>query len=156
VRGALTLAVFSALLSAAVSPARAQTETTLYNFGSQAGDSPRTGQRDSAVPSVKNRAGAISSDKNPSLFLPVVSYDVSVYPFSIAVADLNGDGHLDVAVANDCQSNTNCNNGGVTVLLGKGDGTFQTPVSYNSGGVYAASVAIADVNGDGPSGSGCG
>jgi hypothetical protein len=149
VRSALTLAVFSVLLSAAVSPAHGQTETTLYNFGGQAGASPRTGQRDSAVPAEKNKGGAISSDQNPPLFLPVVSYDVSVSPFSIAVADLNSDGHLDVAVANDCQSSTNCNNGGVTVLLGNGDGTFQAPVSYNSGGVYAASVAIADVNGDG-------
>ena len=40
-------------------------------------------------------------------------------------------------------------NGGVGVLLGNGDGTFQSAVSYNSGGYYAISIAVADVNGDG-------
>ena len=39
--------------------------------------------------------------------------------------------------------------GGVRVLLGNGDGTFQTPVSHESGGGGATSVAIADLNGDG-------
>ena len=37
----------------------------------------------------------------------------------------------------------------VGVLLGNGDGTFQTAVTYGSGGYYAYSVAVADVNGDG-------
>ncbi len=37
----------------------------------------------------------------------------------------------------------------VSVLLGNGDGTFQTAVSYNSGGESATSIAVADVNGDG-------
>ncbi len=35
------------------------------------------------------------------------------------------------------------------VLLGNGDGTFQTAVTYDSGGYAANSVAVADVNGDG-------
>ena len=35
------------------------------------------------------------------------------------------------------------------MLLGNGDGTFQTPMTYGSGGIYAQSVAVADVNGDG-------
>ena len=39
--------------------------------------------------------------------------------------------------------------GEVSVLLGKGDGTFQSPVSYSSGGYWTFLAAIADVNGDG-------
>jgi hypothetical protein len=35
------------------------------------------------------------------------------------------------------------------VLLGNGDGTFQNPIIYSSGGPDAVSVAVADVNGDG-------
>jgi len=60
-------------------------------------------------------------------------------PLSIAVADLNGDHHLDLWVGG---------NGSSTVLLGKGDGTFGSPTYY---GVFAASygVAISDLNGDG-------
>ncbi len=41
------------------------------------------------------------------------------------------------------------NLGNVAVLLGNGDGTFQTAVPYHRGGYGASSVALADVNGDG-------
>jgi hypothetical protein len=41
--------------------------------------------------------------------------------------------------------------GSVGVLLGNGDGTFQTATSYDSGGTDADtnSIGVADVNGDG-------
>src|SRR6267378_2427120 len=70
-----------------------------------------------------------------------------VFPSSPAVADLNGDGKRDLVVANcvGCQSG----NGTVGVLLGNGDATFQTAVTYGTGGVAAQQVRIADVNGDG-------
>jgi len=68
---------------------------------------------------------------------------------SVAVADVNLDGIPDLLVANNCVSNSNCSSGTVAVLLGNGDGTFQTAVPYGSGGFVAYSVAVADVNGDG-------
>ncbi len=64
---------------------------------------------------------------------------------SIAVADLNGDGKLDLAVA--FQEGLDVNP--VVVMLGNGDGTFQAPQVYDSGGVNPTSVAVADVNNDG-------
>ncbi|MFY9562575.1 MAG: FG-GAP-like repeat-containing protein [Terriglobales bacterium] len=67
---------------------------------------------------------------------------------SIAVADVNRDGKPDVLVANVCAADT-CNHGGLGVLLGNGNGTFQPAVSYGSGGYYTESLAAADVNGDG-------
>jgi hypothetical protein len=67
---------------------------------------------------------------------------------SLALADLNGDGKPDLVVANECTDN-GCENGIVSVLLGNGDGTFKTAVPYNSGGLGADGVAVADVNGDG-------
>ncbi len=67
----------------------------------------------------------------------------------VAIADVNGDGVPDVVVANTCASSSNCANGTVSVLLGKGNGTFRTPVTYSSGGQAAVSIAVADVNGDG-------
>jgi FG-GAP-like repeat len=68
--------------------------------------------------------------------------------FSIAIADVNGDGKPDLVVAVADFLNTGAT-GLVAVLLGNGDGTFQTATTYASGGAFAASVAVADVNGDG-------
>jgi FG-GAP-like repeat len=62
-------------------------------------------------------------------------------PSSVAIGDLNGDGRLDLAVAN-AGSNT------VSVLLGNGDGTFQAQTQYATG-TNPESVAIGDLNGDG-------
>lgn len=83
-------------------------------------------------------------------FQTAVTYSSGGYAAeSIAVQDLNGDGKPDVLVANQCASYGNCvNGGGVGVLLGNGNGTFQAAVSYSSIGI-ADSVAVADVNGDG-------
>ena len=62
-------------------------------------------------------------------------------PVSMAVADLNGDGHLDVAVVH---AGANL----VSILLGKGDGTFAPAVTYALGAA-PAQLLIADMNGDG-------
>ena len=90
-------------------------------------------------------------------FQTAVSYGSGGYiAESMAVADVNGDGKPDLLVANDCQSINSCDPsnpgldgpGSVGVLLGNGDGTFQTAIAYSSGGSFAVSVAVADVNGD--------
>ena len=48
-----------------------------------------------------------------------MNYSAGDYPSSVAIGDLNGDGDLDLAVANLPRSNN------VSVLLGNGDGSFQ-------------------------------
>ena len=85
-------------------------------------------------------------------FQPVVTYDSGGFSAeSVAVADVNGDGEPDLLVANTCVADGafNCVNGSVGVLLGNGDGTFQTVVSYGSDGTGASFIAVKDVNGDG-------
>ena len=67
---------------------------------------------------------------------------------SVALVDLNSDGRLDVAIADQC-SDSSCSAADVSVLLGNGDGTFQSPAQYGSGGLYAYSIAAGDMNGDG-------
>ena len=82
-------------------------------------------------------------------FRTAVAYDSGgIFPDAVAIADVNGDGKPDVLVANSSTSLT-VGQGNVGVLLGNGDGTFQTAVPYASGAFGAASVAVADVNGDG-------
>jgi hypothetical protein len=68
---------------------------------------------------------------------------------SVVAADVNGDGKVDLIVSNDCISVTNCNTGLVGVLLGNGDGTFQSVQTYDPGGPFTATVAAGDVNNDG-------
>lgn len=71
------------------------------------------------------------------------NYDVGSQPDSVVVGDFKGDGKLDVAVAN-------AGDGTVSVLLGRGDGTFQSPMQYAVGprGRFSQIVA-GDFNGDG-------
>jgi hypothetical protein len=82
-------------------------------------------------------------------FQPGVSYGSGgQQPLSIAVADVNGDGRSDIIQLSACDSGGNCSNGVVGVLLGNGDGTFQTALVF-SAGPNPKQVAIADANGDG-------
>jgi hypothetical protein len=85
-------------------------------------------------------------------FQTAVTYDTGgIGAHSVQVADVNGDGKPDLIVPNSCTTSGNCTYGpgSVGVLLGKGDGTFQAAVTFGSGGDYAFSVAVADINGDG-------
>lgn len=81
-------------------------------------------------------------------FRPAAYYPTGgQYARSVAVADVNGDGNRDVVVANlfgiwpDQRA--------IGVLIGNGDGSFQPPVTFDSGGVENFSVALGDLNKDG-------
>jgi hypothetical protein len=70
---------------------------------------------------------------------------------SIAVADVNRDGNLDIVATDECAGSDCFNQGVVGVLLGNGDGTFQAAQTYSSAGFLPKSVAVADLNEDGAS-----
>jgi hypothetical protein len=89
-----------------------------------------------------NGSGAFQPESN---YLAINFTDNGVG--GVAVADLNGDGKLDVMVTSGTQLGSTP--GMVGVLLDNGNGTFQTAVTFPTGGTQADAVVAADVNGDG-------
>lgn len=73
-------------------------------------------------------------------FQAATNYSAGAGPVAVAAADFDGDGKLDLAVANNLA-------GSVSVLLGNGNGSFQAPLDYDVGPGPTA-VAIDDFNGD--------
>jgi hypothetical protein len=108
--------------------------------------------------------GGTSNAQSVSVTQPVTSVAFAravtyasggLYPATVVLADVNGDGKLDLLVLNGC-ADSNCTNGSVGVLLGNGDGTFRPAIAYESGGFVSkgpcsggCSITVADVNTDG-------
>jgi hypothetical protein len=86
--------------------------------------------------------------KGDGTFQPVMTYATDGGPYSIAVADVNGDGHPDVVVGYYCCWKLT-HDAAVGVLLGNGDGTFRPAVKYDSAGRQSFWVSVGDLNGDG-------
>jgi hypothetical protein len=81
------------------------------------------------------------SGNGDGTFAASQSFAIPGAPTSMAVADFNGDGHLDLAIGL-AATNT------AVVLLGNGDGTFAPPLNAALGGTSVQLLA-ADMNGDG-------
>ena len=121
-----------------------------YATGSQpasvaVGDFNGDGKLDLAVANIGSNNVSVLLGQGDGTFKPAIDFGAGSNSRWVAVGDFNGDGKLDLAVAN------NASNGGtpsVSLLLGKGDGTFQNAVDYTIG-TQPDSLAVGDFNGDG-------
>jgi FG-GAP-like repeat len=80
-------------------------------------------------------------------FQPPVHRAGGPSPHDVAAVDLNGDGHTDLAVTNLGTSYVSPTNQGLTVRLGKGDGSFGPKISIENH--WPTSIDATDLNGDG-------
>jgi hypothetical protein len=126
-------------------PANAPTSVAVGDFN---GD----GNLDLAVANIVTNQGfgnvSVFLGKGDGTFQPATDFVIGSNPNTVALGDFNGDGKLDIAVAN---YGGYGNAPSVSVLLGDGDGTFQPAVDYGTGaGAYgSSSLAVGDLNGDG-------
>ena len=117
------------------------------------GDFSADGKPDLVVPLINTGFPAntlsVLLGKGDGTLLTSSPYVTGFLPFFVTVANLDGDGKEDLAVANQCGTDSSClSNGSISILLGNGDGTFQGQVQYQTG-MTPTSLAIADFNADG-------
>ncbi len=115
---------------------------TPYSIAS--GDFDRDGDPDLAIADPGSNSVYITLHDNSGNFLPGTAYATATGAtgaFGIATGDLNADGKLDLAVANETSNN-------VTVMMGDGAGSFTSGANYGVG-TSPRSIAIGDFNRDG-------
>jgi hypothetical protein len=114
-----------------------------YAFSVAVGDFDGDGHQDLAITNAGSDTVSILRGKGDGSFEAGVSYPAGKETGSVVVGDFDGDGRLDLVVVNgDVQY------GAVSVLRGKGDGTFEAFQSYPAGHEPVA-VTVGDFDGDG-------
>ena len=108
------------------------------------GDFNGDGFPDRAVVNYANNSVSILLGTGDGNFQPAVNYTVGGVPTAIVAGDFNRDGHLDLAVAN---YGDLIGTGTVSILLGRGDGTFAAGATYSMLGPEA--IVTGDLDGDG-------
>ncbi|HEX3743424.1 MAG TPA: FG-GAP-like repeat-containing protein [Bryobacteraceae bacterium] len=96
--------------------------------------------------------GVFAAAANSPVAISTTGYNpnsqIGSTPSNVAIADLNGDGRPDLAVAGFGRQGAGLPGPNVWILLGNGDGTFGTPTSFNTN-YFAMSMAVGDFNRDG-------
>jgi hypothetical protein len=113
--------------------------------GGASGDFNGDNKPDLAIGNVLNKNVSVLLNKGDGTFNNAVNYETDFNPESVTTGDFNGDGKLDLAVGNFYGGFTS--SGNISILLGNGNGTFQTAVNYDASSPI--SLKAADLNADG-------
>jgi hypothetical protein len=102
---------------------------------------------DVAVLNKGDNTVGIFLGKGDGTFAAPVNYPTGPVPVAFVAADLNNDVKPDLAVSNSNGSGASGGPPSLSVLLNKGDGTFESKLDYPN--VAGGSIAVGDFNGDG-------
>ncbi|HEY0320279.1 MAG TPA: VCBS repeat-containing protein [Pyrinomonadaceae bacterium] len=114
------------------------------------GDFDADGKPDLAVSNQDSSDLSVLINSGTGTFSTAVNYSTGPHPVSISAGDFNQDGKLDLVTADigPISGGYITGDGYASVLLGNGDGTFQTTVDY-AVGTLPHSVAVGDLDADG-------
>lgn len=114
------------------------------------GDLNRDGRPDIVTANDYGESTSVLLNRGDGTFGPAMTYASGPFPTSVKIGDLNGDGWPELVVANSAiGSSTSHGSSYVSVHRNKGDGTFAPVEAKLIPSVFAESVAVGDLNGDG-------
>ncbi len=121
-----------------------------YPCSSAVADLNGDGKLDVVVTNYTSNTVGVLFGNGDGTLQPIVTFSSGgVFPGQVVVGDVNKDGRPDLVVGN-CGNPCGTDSvSDVAVLVGKGDGSFQPPVTFLSGTRWLTSLAVADMDGDG-------